>query len=118
MEVEKMRDKGQTWTEQQERLLFAAQAVVNDAEAHGEGPGDVPYMVDRETLDALREVVKQISDDAVKALEEFGREARRRAADVIKLRELEAAFAQAGGRGVELAEQIDALRAKVAEGRS
>ena len=55
-----MRDQSQTWTAQQERLLFAAQAIVNETE-----DGSTP---DVETIATLRAVVKEISDDAEKAL--------------------------------------------------
>lgn len=62
------------WTDQQERLLRAAQDVVNDAGTEPEmGPG-TSYLVDRDTLDALRAIVQEISDDAIEAIKALGRE--------------------------------------------
>jgi hypothetical protein len=58
-----MRDPNQTWTEQQERLLFAAQAIVNDAVPYASS-----YDVDKETFETLKAVVKEISDDAEQAI--------------------------------------------------
>lgn len=65
------------WTEQQERLLRAAQDVVNDAE----GPNTTRdkgefYVVYSDTLDVLKAIVQEISDGAVKAIEAIQAEAR------------------------------------------
>lgn len=63
------------WTDQQERLLRAAQDVVNDGHFWDSGDsGDNHYSVDPDIFDALKAVVQEISDDAVKAIEAAQRE--------------------------------------------
>lgn len=64
-----MRDAKQTWTEQQERLLRAAQDIVS-LSGHEYGPeGGGDYMVSPEDFESLRDIVKEISDDAVREIE-------------------------------------------------
>ncbi len=63
-----MRDKAQVWTEQQERLLRAAQAAVNGAGREYTDSGD--YMIEASDFEALRDIVQEIHDDAVKAIQE------------------------------------------------
>lgn len=56
------------WTEQQERLLRAAQDVVNDAESRGSGLGEC-ILVGLDEFGSLKAVVQEIHDDAVKIIE-------------------------------------------------
>lgn len=66
------------WTEQQERLLRAAQDVVNDSGVlrnvePGGGYSDERWIVSKDSLDALKAVVQEISDDVVKLIEGGGK---------------------------------------------
>lgn len=57
------------WTDQQERLLRAAQDVVNNANEHEEArDGERVTTVFPEDFAALKAIVQEISDDAVKAI--------------------------------------------------
>lgn len=58
-----------SWTEQQERLLRAAQAVVNGANEYEEArDGERVTTIDPEALADLKAIVQEINDDAVKLI--------------------------------------------------
>lgn len=57
------------WSSQQERLLFAAQAIVQNSNEHEEARDGEPVItVDPDDYAELKRVVQEISDDAIKML--------------------------------------------------
>lgn len=59
------------WSEQQERLLRAAQEVVNDGNEHSEArDGEIVTTVDPQAFRDLKAIVQEISDAAWKQIQE------------------------------------------------